>query len=309
MSISAPPHSELTIIITRDYKCTAASESYDDFLAALQGLSTQQFESDFNIMIVVGPGDATEITEVTSERFGAKLDVQIIEGPSDRAIDQRNYAYNHVKSRFVLDMDADCVLHPRCLTHLLAAMHSSESVGVVSAITSYGDDSSWRRIASLFDRPYGHLQSLAPTTYLSANCALFRRELLLEHKLRAGPPFTISRSRTEGLISSGVGLFVEPRAIAYHAHNGLKFCHDYHRSAGFAWMYTHPSPQYGLIPNYVVRTLWRDLRLALRQGPRRLHWRDWLLVPAVVLMSRYYRVLGMFDALRGEPRAVGTGFV
>lgn len=301
---------ELTVVVVRDHLHPAIEDSpCSDFTACLEGLLEQDFEAPFKVLVAVGPEEFCVVSRRLGEQFGRHLDFEVLRGPSSASHELRNFAYSQSRSPMTMHLDADCVTRPGCLTALVSAMRSRCDADIVSCVTTYGDNTSRRRVAGILERGPEAEAVFSLTRHICANAALFRTDVLLRHPIEDGPPFTKGLARKMKLLNEGVGLYVEPKAVVYHEYEGPSFSRDFWRTKGFASMASYSKPSSFLVPWLMLKNSRSCLVSILRLGNQRLKGMDWILVAPAFLNSRRHLYLGMRDCIRGEKNALGTSFI
>ena len=310
MLLSPYMRPSLTVVVVRDHIYPDKFYApFEDFETCLEGLVNQSFSEPFKILICVQTGDFDYLSNLVASSFSSKLDIEVISCPAQSSIELKNFAALKVDTPLVLSLDADTKMLPDCMQLMVNALRSQDKVDVVSGVTTYGDDSAWRRVAAVVDRGNEDTLGFCRTKYISTNFSMMRSELIKQSSLQHKTHFTESWQRMARLHAQGVGIYSESAAVAHHAYPGISLCHDFNRTLGFAQMQSDLNPSIGLF----VKKVWRRGRGSfgnlkrLRKG--RLCATDWLVSPVVVALSLYFYGCGMAGAMRGKKNASVESFV
>ena len=303
-----PPR--ISVVVVSDYG-TPGPKDWADERAVLEAFAAQDLAEPVQIILVEHeryrtecPSEITRIAPHTMVHFG----------PHARSAALKDAALPLCTGALVAVVEADSVPAPDWLRLLVAVLDSAPDVDVVSGRTTYGVDSSLRRVLAVLDRAWMDPGRPGPIEHISNNGALYRRDLLArfpypdEHNA-----FLSARLRNRAMFDAGARAYFEPRAGMVHAFGGLRFALDVRRNTGFA-----DAQQYwarGRRPS-VPRALWALMRRrfgdewrdCLRVGPQYLRWHDWPLTLVMLAVLRFFELPGALAALRGAPALERTSY-
>lgn len=272
--------------------------------AILDGLARQTFEDPFEVILVESdrrkaPPDLLEICPGS----------HVVYASATQSAPLKDWGVGHARADLIAVFEADCVPDPSWLGVLVDVLHRHREVSAVSGRTTYGAETMYRRVLGLLDRSFDDLGRAGPSSQISNNAALYRRQLLRDFPYPpAITPFTSARLRLAAMRAAGHCFYFEPRAFVRHAVGGLRFMRDFRRNVGYSDMACHPQAAGRAIARLLGRRTRQEIHDCRRLGRRYLRWYDWPLVPVLLLAARVFEIPGMLDALRGRTEIPGTAY-
>ena len=293
----------VSVVVVSDYDQGDAPWEHER--SSLAAVARQDFDEPFEVLLAV---PARERGRVPDDLPASRI--VCADGTTSGAL--KNASTPHTSAPLVAVLEADCVPANDWLRHLVELLRAHPEAGVVSSKTLYPGHGLVERCLGLLGRAFLDPGGPGPTSHVSNNSALYRREVLERFSFPAAEsPFASAIARIAAMRKRGVTFWFEPRAVVFHAFSGWPMEVDIRRNQGLALVATRKPHRRGwlrLLRELARRT--RDdwsvcLRLHSQYGVR------WFELPAALGLSPVLRVLeirGMRDARRGRTKIDGSAY-
>jgi hypothetical protein len=294
----------LSVIVVSDYQA-GEEKSWEDEISILEALSNQDFEEPFEVFLIENIAFEHSIPNKVLDAFKG---LQVIFSKSHKSSVLKNMGAKCVTTDFVAVMEADCIPSPKWLSVMCCCLKENKEYSIASGKTTYGSETTWKRVLSLLDRSFDNLEEAGQTPHISNNGAIYRREVLQNFPYsKSATPFLSSRLRINRLLRRGHKFYFEPRAIMHHAIGGLGFIVDFRRNTGYADMMCHADKKITQIPFVMKNRFVREVADCLRLS-KNLKWYDWPLAITLQLIVPFLGIPGMFDALIKRPQVANSSY-
>jgi hypothetical protein len=288
---------DLTVIVVSDFEA-GETKTWKDERRILKALARQDIAEPFHVVVVE---HALNLENIPEDLLELCPNTSFFSSESEHSVGKKDDAARVCVTPFIAVLDADCEPNPCWLRVLVARLKNQPEFGTLNGRTTYGDETMLKRVCGVLDRIFDDMGAPCETVHLSANGAVYRREILLAHPSPAtGNTFIAGRSRVVAMRREGVRFYFDPEAVLIHEFDGLKFFQDFWRQNGYSDMMFHGDKSVWAMPGLLKKRWKLQLRDIRRMGPRYLRPLDWPLLVVLFLQLRFYLICGMYDALRGE---------
>ena len=287
----------ISIVIVSDYE-GGENKTWQDEIEILQALSQQDFRENPPIYLIENEkfkgSEPSTLHEICKN-------LTVLYSRESQSSKLKDFGIKHTDTKYVAVFEADCQPNSVWLSSLCKTLKSNSEIDVISGKTSYGDETTYKRVLTLMDRSFDHLGAAGFTKHISNNGAIYKRDVLLKYPYAdTSSPFLSARIRNKKMREEGVKFYFDPQGILIHAIGGWGFICDFRRHTGFSDMMTYDKKSVSRIPFLLWRRFVAELRDSLRLGPKALRFYDWPLWFVLTLIVPFLQISGMMDALKGE---------
>lgn len=275
----------VTLVIVSDFE--PGTKTWTDERRALEAFLQDPAGMPGQILVMESEESVSE-DDVPSDIVDLAPRVEVVIVPARGSAELKDAATALCLHDLVAVVEADCLPESGWLAALVNAMEQDPELDIVSSPTTYGDETSLRRVGTVLHRGYLEQRGPAP---VSNNGALYRRVVLEKHRYPAAVnPFVSAQLRNRAMKTAGVQTGLVATTSMRHAFEGLAFIVDVHRNKGY-----QAARVRGGGPGSAVRRGLGSVRVRMRDdfrsirdvGPRRLRPLDW---PLMVLMFVAVRI-------------------
>jgi GT2 family glycosyltransferase len=207
----------VAVVIVSDYGGGSAGD-WGYLRRTLHALASQSFTADTEVILVdsTPPGD-----EMPADVTTIVPSMRVIRDRSQKSGELVNRAARTCSADLVALLDADSVPTGGWLEAGVDAMHTRPNAAVVSGLTVYPGESFTYRVLGTLLRSFVDPGRAGPTQFITANNAIFRREVLLAHPIPpVAPRHLANRLQTEAIRGTGGGLYFAPDMLVTHRFDG-----------------------------------------------------------------------------------------
>jgi len=305
----------ITVVVVSDVSSGTPS-SFDDFRHCLAALARQDFDEPAEFLLSEWSGYADRIPD---DLVRILPSLRIALSDAQTTLDLKNAGAREARAPLVAFLDADCDPVPGWLRAAVDAMRAHPEVAVVSGRTVSPGRTRRERIVSLAGRAVGDEGVAGPTTHLSLNTIVYRRDVILRHALSSDAGACGFAYNGQVLQHAGHRLWFDPAMAVVHGEQSAGEVREVRRLIGAALIRSRQlDPRhrhawlvrlgYASIPLFVGgKTLLTTQRIITRRRAQGVRWYE---VPAAIVVAfrrHIMEVPGMIAALRGRP-VVGSHF-
>ncbi|MEQ8179303.1 MAG: hypothetical protein RIC52_05045 [Amphiplicatus sp.] len=302
---ASPSASPLTVVVVSDFEA-GADKTWRDERRMVEALARQDIDIPFNVLFVESEANRSEPPR---DLLAPLASARIVYGPAEESALLKSFGASQTDAPLIAVFEADAAPNP-CWLRLLyqrAAAHPEYSV--FSGRTTYGDETSWKRVLSLLDRSFDDYGCACESRHISSNAALYRAQVLKDFPYAPAPtPFVAARQRDSKIAEAGLRKYFDREAVTTHEIGGLDFAFLYRRNSAHASMTARYSKSWASIPAELILEMRSEVGSALRVGKDYLRWYDWPLWLVMFGMIRIPEVIGMIDALKKVERIPGSAY-
>ncbi len=221
----------------------------------------------------------------------------------------KSYGAAQTDAPLIAIFEADAAPNPGWLRLLYQRAVEFPDYAVFTGRTTYGDETSWKRVLSLLDRSFDDYGRSCESRHISSNAALYRAQALRDFPYAPAPtPFVAARQRDAKIAEAGLRKYFDREAVTTHEVGGLGFVFLYRRNSAHASMTARHRKSWTAIPAELVLEMRSEVGSALRVGKDYLRWHDWPLWLAMFALIRIPEIIGMIDALKRVERIPGSAY-
>lgn len=300
------PEFNVSVVIVSDYEASAV-KSWKVEERMLKAFAAQTFNEPFEVLLV---DNEQYQTNVPDHLYDIVPNLRIVFSSEIQSARLKDYGVELASGELVAVLEADAPPCPEWLQKLVNILRLNHDVAVATGRTSYGAESTYKRVLNLLDRSFDDLGKPGTTPYISNNGAVYRRSVLKEFPYPdAATPFLSSRLRNKQIREAGHGSYFHPDAVTFHEIGGLGFIIDVRRNMGYSDMNTFAEKVgYSSIPGLMKRRLKKELSYCKRLGTKYLRWWDWPLFAVMAPIIPCLEVPGMIDAIQQKVTIANTAY-
>lgn len=268
----------LCVISVSDYEA-GEQKTWHDELALLEALSNQDIEEGFDVVLV----ESTQVQDqpVPDQLYAYVPHLQILYYDSIQSAVLKDYGVSQCQHEYIAVLESDCTPTHNWLRELMSGLLSGD-YAASSGRTYYGEFSSYRRVCNLLHRAWDDPGKSGPTSKVSNNGAIYRREILEAFPYpHAATPFLSAELRNDKIRAAGHVFYIAREGAMQHAIGGLAFLWDLQRNKGHQCMSVSAHKSLSLLMKEKLKLDWFH---AKRIGKQYLRWYDW---PLFVFLSFY----------------------
>lgn len=295
----------LSVVLVSDFEPTSM-KSWKDERALLLALANQDIQEPFEVVLVESEQNKKQV--VPDELYQLIPDLIIGYYDSDQSATLKDFGVGLSSGDYIAVLESDCIPGTNWLRLLLGPVINNDCA-ISSGRTSYGEETSYKRIMNLLHRSwYDHGKS-CETSYISNNGAIYKREILEMFPYPdAVSPFLSAQIRNEKIHQAGHRLYYERSVVMTHAIGGIPFLWDLHRNKGHQRMSSFWRVGPSSIPRILASKLQENIRLCRQHGKEYLRWYDWPMLLFFMFFSQIPFSVGMVDALNDVKRIPGSAY-
>jgi len=295
----------LSVVMVSDFEPTD-TKSWKDELALVHALAQQDVQEQFEVLLI--ESEESRDQEVPSSLYEMIPGLSVHYFDSVKSADLKDYGVRLARGKYVAVLESDCVPTRDWLRALLGAM-SRNDWDIVSGRTFYGNESTYKRVMNLLHRSWFDHGRSCPTTYISNNGAIYRREVLQQFPYpNSATPFVSAEIRNGKIQQAGYRSYYEREALMKHAIGGISFVWDLQRNKGHQSMTSAPHQAYSQIPRLLGAKVKSNIKNCGRLGSEYLRWYDW---PALIFFMFAELVpfsVGMVEAVNKVEVLSGSAY-
>jgi hypothetical protein len=297
-----------SVIVVSDYAAGDAG-AWDDLRTTLRALARQDVDEPIEVLLVESRAHADRIP---ADLTAILPSLKVVTCPAASSYELKNEGVRAATAELVVLLDADCRPSRDWLRRAIASMRARPEAAAISGRTRYAGRGLDQRVLAVLSRAYLDPGKAGPTTFISNNNAILKRDVFLEHPLPTnGGPFA-ARMQSEAIRRSGEKLLFEPTMCVVHEFAGWAMERDIRRNIGYgtirirqldphmpwAWMV-----KLGVmsIPLFVlartVDSCWDALRAGRYYG---LRWFEQPIAFVLAFVVHLLEIGGMRSAFRHE---------
>lgn len=305
----------ISVVIVSDYE--PGEKTWADERAAVAAFLDDEAGEAFEIIVMESLSGSGVAPVVPSDLAALAPRVKVCFEPTTRSSALKDAALKHCRGELIAVMEADCLPERGWLKTLAAALDRDQELDVVSGRTTYGLNTSPRRVATLLDRGYMECRYGGRYFHISNNGAMYRRAVLERYPYPDDAnPFVSAQLRRRAMREGNVTVGVEIDARMRHGYGGIRFLADVRRNKGFqaARIELHLAPQ-GARRSKLLRAFRAvrhcakaDLATVWAVGRRFLRWYDWPLLAVMFVAVRVPEFFGALSADRPVRFAATTAY-
>lgn len=207
---------DIAVLVVSDYGGRTDGD-WDYLRATLGALARQADAATMEVLLVDStPADETMPHDVPALVPG----LRVIADPAATTAELLNAAARATSAPLIAVLDGDCVPAPRWLAAARATMDEHADAVAASGRTLYPMERLTFRVLATLSRSYLDPGRAGTTTFISANNAVFRRDVLLAHPLGPHRRPLAARLQTEAIRLSGGTLRFAPEMEVVHRFEG-----------------------------------------------------------------------------------------
>jgi Glycosyl transferase family 2 len=305
----------ISVVIVSDYE--PGEKTWGDERSVVGAFLRDELGEPFEVVVTEALGPTGKSSQVPAELAALAPQVRVHFEPGTRSSTLKDAALKHCRGELIAVVEADCLPERGWLKTLVAELDRNDKLDVVSGRTTYGLNTSLRRVASLLDR--GHMERVfeSPHVQVSNNGAVYRRHVLERFKYPdEANPFVSAELRRNAMRQANVVAGVQTQAVMRHAFGGWSFLADVRRNKGFqaARILLHFDSQAArrskltLALRALRRRIAEDWATVRAVGSTFLRWYDWPLLALVFLAVRVPEFFGALSADQPERFAQTTAY-
>lgn len=220
---------EIAVLVVSDYGGRGDGD-WDYLRATLRALAGQAGAAAMEVLLV----DSTPPDEPMPDDVPALVPgPQVVAEPGATTAELLNVAVRATTAPLVVLLDGDCVPAPGWLDAARRTMREHPGAVAASGRTVYPMDRLAFRILAVLSRAYLDPGRAAPTTFISGNNAVFRRDVLLAHPLGPHRRPLAARLQTEAIRLAGGELRFVPEMHVVHRFEGWPMERRIRRHVGY----------------------------------------------------------------------------
>jgi hypothetical protein len=219
----------VSVVVVSDYGGRTA-EQWNYLRDTLRALGGQEFDEPVEMILV----DSTPADQPMPADLATIVpSLRVIGGSTETSRELLNAAVRVASAELVALLDGDCAPVPGWLRVAVDTMRAHPEAVAVSGRTVYPDRGFSYRVLAALSRSFVDPGRPGVTRFITANNAIFRRDVLLRHPLPAFPRPLAERLQIEAIRIAGGALYFEPRMRVTHRFDGWPMERRIRRNVGY----------------------------------------------------------------------------
>lgn len=302
--VSAPAW-PLTVVVVSDFEA-GEEKTWRDERRMVKALARQDIGVAFNVLFVESE---TNRSAPPPDLLAPLANARIVYAPAEESALLKNFGAAQTDAPLIAVFEADAAPNPGWLRLLYQRAMEFPEYATFSGRTSYGGETSWKRVLSLLDRSFDDYGRSRESRHISSNAALYRAQVLKDFPYAPAPtPFVAARQRDSLIARAGLRKYFDRDAASIHEIGGLGFAFLYRRNSAHASMTARYRKSWTAIPAELILEMRSEIGSAHRVGKDYLRWYDWPLWLVMFGLIRIPETIGMIDALKKVERIPGSAY-